>query len=46
MLDKMCEHLLNKALDGNKAAVQEARRQLEAGGSPTVESVAEALEAT
>jgi hypothetical protein len=46
MLDKLAEHLMNKALGGNPRAVAEARRQIEAGGEPTVESVAEAMGAT
>jgi alkyl sulfatase BDS1-like metallo-beta-lactamase superfamily hydrolase len=44
ILDKLAERLMNKALGGNQRAVAEARRQIEAGETPTVESVAEVIE--
>jgi hypothetical protein len=44
MLDKIAEHLISEALGGNPAAVSEARRQIEAGGTRPLESIAEAVE--
>jgi hypothetical protein len=46
VLDRLAEHLMNKALGGNPKAVAEARRQIEAGKTPAVEAIAEAIEIT
>ncbi len=46
MLDKIAEHLLNKALGGNPQAAAEAKRRIEAGETVTVEAIETALEAT
>jgi hypothetical protein len=46
ILDKLADHLLNKALGGNQAAVEVARRQIEAGETPTVKSIEATMEAT
>jgi hypothetical protein len=37
MLDKIADHLLNKALGGNQRAVAEAHRRIEAGETVTIE---------
>src|ERR1035438_6487897 len=44
MLDKIAEHLLNKALDGNQRAVAEAQRLIEAGENPTIEDCMRVVE--
>jgi hypothetical protein len=47
MLDKIAEHLIQKALAGKpKEVVDEARRRIEAGGKVTVESINTTSEAT
>ena len=46
MLDKIAEHLLNKALGGNPPAVAEAKRRIEGGETVTVEAIETELEAT
>ncbi len=43
VLDKLAEHLMNKAFNGDQRAVAECRRQLEAGGTPTMDGVYAAL---
>jgi hypothetical protein len=44
-LDKIADHLIQKALKGNPTAVEEARKRLEAGESVTFEDVTKAIEA-
>ena len=39
MLDRIAEHLLNKALGGNQRAVPEAKLRIEAGETVTVEAI-------
>lgn len=44
MLDKIADHLLNKALGGNQRAVAEAQRLIEAGENPTIEDCMRVVE--
>jgi hypothetical protein len=46
MLDKIAEHLIQKALGNKPAMVTEARRRLEAGEALTVEAIETTSEAT